>query len=451
MKICVITESDAEYQLTEALFKKLGIRSVRQRSQVCIYEKDIEMYSEQQAVEGVAHLSGGKPVLVLCSAMYDQEHPKEGFPGMLTQKLWEEMPLEEWNTLMGEKTFYKKTVLAYSDGKIIKTFCKKEKGKLESIKEKKGSWQDYFRGEQQQLTYDLLREFEAFFIQSGLQEKWEKGKENREKVMEQLAELIRQRKLILFVGAGVSANLGIPTWDELMSYIAKDESIGYHPGLFKEMGNYLELMEYYGQKKGGIEELKQWMSKEWNQKEITEERMGIHEAIVKLGFPLIYTTNFEHWIERAFKGTQPVEVISTIEDMQKMREETTKVIKFHGDCEKTQLVLTEESHFERLDFESALDIKFRADLLNHSVLFVGYSLSDMNVRYMLYRMQKLREKFGEQCSRPNIYILTHKYNEVKQEVLQARGIVTIYQDEEDRGKGLEKFLERLYEKAYDKK
>jgi len=117
----------------------------------------------------------------------------------------------------------------------------------------------------------------------------------------------------------------------------------------------------------------------------------------------------------------------------------TKIIKFHGDCEKTDLVLTEESHFARMDFETALDIQFRADLLQHSVLFIGYSLSDMNVRYMLYRMQKMKEKLMERVSKPSIYIVTHKYNPIKRDILRNRGVITIYEEQ-----GLFHFLNEIH-------
>ena len=65
----------------------------------------------------------------------------------------------------------------------------------------------------------------------------------------------------------------------------------------------------------------------------------------------------------------------------------TQIIKFHGDFDDdSSLVLTESSFFIALDFESPLDIKLRSDSLEKSLLFIGYSLSDINIRYMLYKL-----------------------------------------------------------------
>jgi len=40
--------------------------------------------------------------------------------------------------------------------------------------------------------------------------------------MKQLIEEYKKGRVILFVGAGVSANLGIPTWSKLIDKIAED-------------------------------------------------------------------------------------------------------------------------------------------------------------------------------------------------------------------------------------
>lgn len=64
------------------------------------------------------------------------------------------------------------------------------------------------------------------------------------------AELLRAYqtgKLMLFVGAGVSANLSLPTWGELIARIAQD--LGYDPKIFSTYGTPLALAEYYKRKK----------------------------------------------------------------------------------------------------------------------------------------------------------------------------------------------------------
>ena len=50
--------------------------------------------------------------------------------------------------------------------------------------------------------------------------------------MEELANAIRNKSALLFVGAGVSMNLGIPSWEQLTAHMA--ELLGFDP---KELRN----------------------------------------------------------------------------------------------------------------------------------------------------------------------------------------------------------------------
>ena len=65
--------------------------------------------------------------------------------------------------------------------------------------------------------------------------------------MDQLIKEYKKGKLILFVGAGVSANLGLPTWSELIGKLASD--LDYDPDVFGTYGDFLALAEYYKKKK----------------------------------------------------------------------------------------------------------------------------------------------------------------------------------------------------------
>ena len=63
--------------------------------------------------------------------------------------------------------------------------------------------------------------------------------------MDELISSYKNKNVILFVGAGISKNLGLPTWSELINHVAKE--LGYDPEIYASFGNYLALAAYSGE------------------------------------------------------------------------------------------------------------------------------------------------------------------------------------------------------------
>lgn len=262
--------------------------------------------------------------------------------------------------------------------------------------------------------------------------------------LKELIDAIRNRKVILFVGGGVSMNLGLPSWDRLIDRLATD--LDMDKASFREMGDHLMLAEFYKLNKG-IGPLRSWMDRKWHNTDKVDIRDSrIHQLIVELDFPIMYTTNYDRWIEFAYDAYEkPYHKIADVSDIKDIREGVPQIIKFHGDFDNDgSIVLTESSYFERLDFETPLDIKLRADVLGRSILFIGYSLSDINIRFLLYKLNKLWERANNQGSKPKSFILLTKPNPVQERVLEHRGITTLISDHLDPKVGLQSFLETLH-------
>jgi SIR2-like domain len=258
----------------------------------------------------------------------------------------------------------------------------------------------------------------------------------------------RKRNLLLFVGAGVSASLGIPTYDLLIDHLA--EELGYEPKIFRTLGDYMTLAEYYLLEKKSLGPLRSWMDKEWHSSEIDVRTSEIHRLIVNLDSPLIYTTNYDSWLERAHDAfKKPFTKIANVGDIAKATADRTQIVKFHGDFEDDKsIVLSESSYLDRLSFESPLDVKLRSDVLGKAVLFIGYSLSDINLRYLLYRLQKQWAGTVYEDLRPESYIFLTRPNEILEKVLMSRGVTAVVSDDDDHAVGLEKFLAELNSAAF---
>lgn len=262
--------------------------------------------------------------------------------------------------------------------------------------------------------------------------------------LQTLRDLRSAGKLVPFVGAGLSRPLGLPSWSDLIDLIA--EQLGYDPSVFKCNGDELQLAEYYVATKGSIGPLRSVMDRAFNPLDEKIAQSRAHAALVEMRLPLIYTTNYDGIIERAFelKG-RPYHTVSNIDDIASAPSDVTHVVKFHGTfSDDASLVLTESSYFDRLQFESAIDIKLRADTLGRTLLFVGYSLSDVNIRYMLYKLHKLREQVKRVGKRtPSAYLTTFGTGEIQRTLLARWDVSIIDLDPLDKSTSLDAFLEAL--------
>lgn len=265
--------------------------------------------------------------------------------------------------------------------------------------------------------------------------------------IETCREIMSAGKLIPFIGAGLSARFNFPTWSGLLDVIAGE--LDWDPAVFKISGNYLQLAEYYVSKKGAIGDLRSKLDKMFNASEAEIRSSVAHEKLVALNFPLIYTTNFEDVIERAFKIHEATyrkkcHAIANIDNFQETEEGVVQVVKFHGTfADDASLVLTESQYFDRLEFESPLDIKLRADMLGKSLLFLGYSFSDINLRLMLYKFMKLRRQHKLPDRLPTAIMTGSSFTPIQRELLENWDVVVLELDPVDRGKSLDEFMESL--------
>lgn len=259
----------------------------------------------------------------------------------------------------------------------------------------------------------------------------------------QLIDDYKKGKIILFVGAGVSANLGLPTWGKLIDQLANE--LGYDPDIFNTYGDFLALAEYYKIKKGTIGSLRSWMDREWHDPRIDVSKSKIHEYIATGRFPIIYTTNYDNWIEKScdYYNVKYNKIVK-VSDISECHPDRKDIVKLHGDfSDDDSIVLSETSYYQRLQFETPLDIKLRSDVLGKSVLFIGYSLQDINMRHLFYKLSNLWDKYGGGMVKPQSYLFSSKNNPIQKEVVSQWGIQTINSSIDNPGNALCDFLERL--------
>jgi hypothetical protein len=267
--------------------------------------------------------------------------------------------------------------------------------------------------------------------------------QNLASALQALAEAIRTRRLILFVGGGISQSLGLPDFKQLIGHIARELDFDEAA---TSLADYPVIAEAYVARHGHLGPLRSWMDTTWHPPTVDITQSAVHNLIVDLDFPTIYTTNYDRWLERAFDArNKPYRKIANVADLTAFGQPQTEIIKFHGDFENDDsLVLTEASYFRRMSFESPLDIRLRADALARPILFLGYSLHDLNTRYLLFRLQQLWQGTVFASQRPLSYIFMLTPDPAQEIVLRRRGIEPIVaQDSRDPAKASADFLRQL--------
>jgi hypothetical protein len=272
----------------------------------------------------------------------------------------------------------------------------------------------------------------------------------RQDIPDELVRAVQERRAILFAGAGLSMSVGLPSWQELMDHMG--EELGLAPACLATGISHHTLAEYYRIRQGSIGPLRSWMDRKWR---VTDEEVRaskIHELLVALDFPIIYTTNYDRNIEVAFAihGRDYVK-IANARDIAKTREGVAQIVKFHGDFEDDDsLVLTETDYLNRLAFDSPLDIKLRSDALGKTVLFVGYSMTDMNIRLLLHKLWQTWHSSGYEKDRPRSFVFMAPPNPVQEAILCEWGLVVLSGEGDDPETALKNFLGELKERAEDK-
>ena len=270
----------------------------------------------------------------------------------------------------------------------------------------------------------------------------------RTDMLDTLAEAVRDRHAILFVGAGLSMCLGLPSWRGLIEHMGKE--LGRDPVSFADSEtDYRTLAEYYRLKKRGLGDLTCWMAENWNATEDRLRESEAHRLIVELDFPIIYTTNYDHNLEDALCAFGKDFVrITSVRDIAKIRNGLTQIVKFHGDVDDgDSLVIGETDYFDRLRFESPLDIKLRADALGRTILFVGYSLSDLNIRLLLHRLWRTWAESGAKHDRPRSFVFMPQPSSVEETVLGHWGLTVVTEEAESPERALTNFLRKLKERV----
>ena len=247
-------------------------------------------------------------------------------------------------------------------------------------------------------------------------------------IPQDLVMLAAERRLIPFVGAGFSSALDLPNWESMLRELCEqiEDAMPFDELLEATGHDYLQVAEYLFLKcDRQIGPIRRQLEKSLG-KHRSPLTSGPHVELLNLRAAQIYTTNYDDLIEAVYRELQrPISPVILPKDVALSDTKRTQIVKYHGDLvhERT-LVLTESAYYKRLNFESPMDLKFRSDLLGKSVLFMGYSFRDINIRIIWFKLMEMMRDIPEADRRPS-YIVRLEPNAALDELNAAVGLKTI--------------------------
>jgi tetratricopeptide (TPR) repeat protein len=183
----------------------------------------------------------------------------------------------------------------------------------------------------------------------------------------------------VFIGAGLSMGAGLPSWEALVRPLATEVQ-GCPPGC-----SLLKLAQYYANEHGYhrlVARLRRELSTHH------AEPSAAHDALVKLPIAHFFTTNLDDLLEAAFRRhNRAYTKIVTPADVPFLDDTGTSVIKLHGDLERPDsVVITAGQYADYFARHPSVARLLQNELQTRTVLFLGYSFSDIDLEMILARV-----------------------------------------------------------------
>lgn len=203
---------------------------------------------------------------------------------------------------------------------------------------------------------------------------------------ERLAGHAREGRLVLFLGAGIGREVGLPGWDALLRELAED--MGGNLDGFDELPavDRARVLET----RLGTDALRQGIVDRFSG--LTRVSLA-HALLASLPVRESVTTNYDDLFEQAAKCCgRPVAILP----YDSVRDADRWLLKLHGDvAHGDDIVITRDDYLGFPAGRRALTGIVQSLLITRHMLFVGFSLRDDNFHQIAYDVRKAAPRQGE--------------------------------------------------------
>lgn len=237
---------------------------------------------------------------------------------------------------------------------------------------------------------------------------------------------LRKEKLVIFVGAGVSKNSGLPTWGQMVQAFAQE--IGYPMEGRLATDEYIRIPQYYycldeSPGHSAYYSLMESMIPEHIRPNI------LNRLIVSLRPKHIVTTNFDTLMDQVADGYQIVR-----EDRELLTGISSHyLLKLHGDIRNPEkMVFKEDDYLHYSETHRLMETFLKYLLIGHVFLFVGYSLNDYNLKTFVGWIDYIAEEMQVKKGMHRNYFLSsslHAGKDYLRKYYEGKGleVIDLYQ------------------------
>ena len=248
-------------------------------------------------------------------------------------------------------------------------------------------------------------------------------------------------RLVIFVGSGVSANSEVPTWGRLIKEIAKEieyDKCGeckkdcFDKESCKDRYNftqdeYLRIPEYFYKSCKDKADYYDFIKKVLLPEGSSFKPNAIDDIIFDILPDHIITTNYDSLLEDS--KSVNAGMYTVISDDKELIKNANKnyIIKMHGTFENPESMILKESDYIEYDHTHPLISTFiKGILVNHSFLFVGYSLNDYNLRLIMGWINYYRKQYNSKSEKVRHFVVnTEKVSDYEAKRLSDNNIEVI--------------------------
>lgn len=232
-------------------------------------------------------------------------------------------------------------------------------------------------------------------------------------VPRELVEQFARGNGVVFVGAGLSQGAGLPGWADLVRELAA-ELDGCPPDADpRDIAQYYEIE--YG-RRCLVERLRDRLDT------LDAHPTLVHEALVRLPIPMIFTTNYDVLLEQALRAAQRsfTPVIGNV-DASFWSVDRLQLVKLHGDLNQPESIVITAEDYERFATQRPTLARLLATTLQtRTVLFLGYSATDPDLRLILTQVRDESGRFAR-----NLYTVQFGAARLTVRGLERRGLKVI--------------------------